>query len=51
MKPRHFWWLVETINPPQEGPHLPKDTRNELLALLAEAESKAREWQPQSATS
>ena len=39
MEPRHFWYLVETIQPPKsEGPNIPPELRREALELLRAAE-------------
>jgi hypothetical protein len=40
MKPRHFWWLVETLSEQDAKPSksMSKDDRAELLALLERAE-------------
>lgn len=34
MTPRHFWWLVETLNPPKKGPSLSDEDREEFLGWL-----------------
>jgi hypothetical protein len=39
MAPRHFWYLVETLTPPDlGGPNLSEADRTEMLALLNAAE-------------
>jgi hypothetical protein len=38
MKPRHFWWLVETLEKQQSGPSLTRDEIDELQALVAAAD-------------
>jgi hypothetical protein len=44
MDPDHFWWLVETLNPPpKQG--LSKAEIKDLKAMLAEAEREHAEWQ------
>lgn len=43
MDPRHFWWLVEALDPPkQKGPNFSAEERRELLDLLHEAKRKER---------
>jgi hypothetical protein len=39
MVPRHFWYLVETLQPPKgAGPRFSEAERDELIALLNAAE-------------
>ncbi len=38
MKPRHFWWLVETLEKQRPGPSLSRADADELLELMAMAE-------------
>lgn len=43
MDPAHFWWLVETIDPPkQKGPNLTRAEGDELLNMLREAKRKEK---------
>lgn len=37
MKPRHFWWLVETLEK-RSGPDMSDEDKGELLDLLERAE-------------
>lgn len=42
MEPRHFWWLVETLAPPESAKRLfTDDERQELLDMLQQAKREA----------
>jgi len=38
MKPRHFWWLVETLEKRADGPSFDGETRAALFDVMARAE-------------
>ena len=38
MKPRHFWWLVETLEKRSGGPSIDDQTREALLDVIERAE-------------
>lgn len=38
MKPRHFWWLVDTLEKQKSGPSLTREERGELMDLVARSE-------------
>lgn len=41
MPPRHFWWLTEALGEgTKRGPSIGETDRNQMLALLREAEAK-----------
>jgi hypothetical protein len=37
MVPRHFWWLIETLQAERPGAHITDEERAELLAMLDDA--------------
>jgi hypothetical protein len=43
MKPRHFWYLLETVGPEKEAKRgMDKATRKRLLAMIEEHNGRTR---------
>jgi len=38
MKPRHFWWLVQTLEKQKTGPSLTREEVDELRDMVERAE-------------